>query len=301
MTSETYSALSRRLLGGRPLLLGGDVASSLRLLGADVDGPGALGKLVREQGDKVDAHYSVEVAAGVDLLSTLTSDTTPRALAQVGMAYRSAAITAMAVDRAASAGQRAMRPIAIAGVLGGGSVSPVGVSDLAEDLSEHAARLEAAGCDLILARGDASRSELLAAVVAATHAESPTWAVVAVDADGTVLGDESPVEVVRLLEAAGASALLLDAETVAGARTVIEKVRRGGTSLPLGVLLDADGPDGVLSPDAWAEAALGLLALELRAFGGGRGCTHEHTAALSRALRRAVPSMAPPVLSAVRV
>jgi hypothetical protein len=57
----------------------------------------------------------------------------------------------------------------------------------------------------------------------------------------------------------------------------------------------------VLSPDAWAEAALGLLALELRAFGGGRGCTHEHTAALSRALRRAVPSMAPPVLSAVRV
>ena len=306
MVSETYAALGRRLHGGRPLLLGGDVAASLRSVGVELPSAGSLGQMVREQGEKVDAHYAVEVSAGVDVLSTLTSDTTPRVLAQVGMAYRAAAITAMAVDRAASATEHATRPIAIAGTLGGGPMSPLGMADLAEDHAIHAARLAAAGCDLVLARGIATRAELMAAVVAASNAELPTWAVVEADADGAVFGEASPVETVRLLEIAGASALFIQAASVEVARDVIERVRRTGTALPLGALLDAgvgciEGfPEGGATPERWAEAVLGLMALELRAFGGGHACTHEHTAALARALRRAVPSLAPPMLDAVR-
>jgi methionine synthase I (cobalamin-dependent) len=300
MILDAFAALAPRLRAGRPLLLGGDVGASMRARGVIFSGPGALGRLVREHGDAVDSHYAVEVEAGVDVLMTLTSDTTPRSLAQVGMAYRAAAITAMAVDRAIDAADRVERPIAIAGVLGGSAIAPLDMAGLVEEHGVHAARLSAAGSSLILARGMASRSELMAAVVAAANTDLPTWAVVEADADGSVLGGEPPGPVVRMLESAGATTVLFEASTTSAAREALEGAMSGTAHLPLGVLLDAgpgciEGyPEGAAPPDAWAEAMLELLSLNPRAIGGGRGCTQAHTAALARTLRHMIPSMAPP-------
>jgi methionine synthase I (cobalamin-dependent) len=297
MASDAFAVLSRRLLSGRPLLLGGDVGASLRARGVSLSGPGALGRLVREHPDEVDRHYAVEIEAGVDVLTTLTSDTTPRALAQVGMAFRAAAITSAAVDRAVSVAEMAGRPVAVAGVLGGSPVAPLDVATLVEEHGIHAARLAASGAGLILARGMASRTELMAAVVAAANTDVPTWAVVEAEPDGTVLGGDSPAQVVRLLETAGASAILFEASSTGAAREAVARARSGGVTLPFGVLLDAgpsclEGyPEGALSPEAWAEAIFSLLPFELRAVGGGRGCTEAHTAALARFLREQ-PSLA---------
>lgn len=283
---------------GRPLLLGGDVAASLRSRGVDVSGAGSLGRMVREDAARVDAHYEVEVAAGVDIVATLTTDTTPRALEHVGMAYRSAAITARAIDGALDAAARAGRPVAVAGVLGGNAVSPSGLGDLVEEHGIHAARLAAAGVDVVLARGFSSRAELLAAVVAAASTGVPTWAVVDVG-DGTS-STEAPADLVRLLGAEGAGAVLFQTASPDVARAVVGAAREGGATLPLGVLLDAgqtcvEGyPDGGLDPEAWAREASSLLSLDLRALGGGRGCTHAHTEALGRVLRRQLPSIPPP-------
>lgn len=279
------------------MLLGGDVGASLRARGVSLSGPGALGRLIRENPDEVDRHYAVEIEAGVDVLTTFTSDTTPRALAQVGMAFRAAAITSAAVDHAINVAEAAGRPVAVAGVLGGSPVAPLDVATLVEEHGIHAARLAAASAGLILARGMASRTELMAAVVAAANTDVPTWAVVEVEADGTVLGGDSPEQLVRLLETAGASAVLFEASGSAAAREALVRARASGVSLPFGVLLDAgpdcvEGyPDGAASPDAWAAAVIELLDLEIRAVGGGRGCTEAHTSALAQRLREKMPSV----------
>ena len=298
--ASAFAILSPRLHSGRPLILGGDVGASLRARGVSLAGPGALGRLVREQPSDVELHYAVEIEAGVDVLTTLTSDTTPRALAQVGMAFRSAAITSMAVDRAVSAAERAGRPVAVAGVLGGSSVAPLDIGSLVEEHGVHAARLAAAGAELILAHGMASRTELMAAVVAAANTDLPTWAVVETEPGGTVLGGGSPGDVARMLETAGASVILFESSSPRDAQQTVASARADGISLPFGVLLDAgeaciDGyPDGASSPEDWARAVLELLPLALSALGGGRGCTQAHTAALARTLRREMPSMLAP-------
>ena len=300
-----FASLAGRLAAGRPLLLGGDVGASLRQLGASIAGAGALGRLARERPDAVEAHYAVELDAGVDILTTLTSDTTPRALAQVGMAYRAAAITAAAVDLALEAAERAARPVAVAGVLGGDAVAPVDVATLVEEHATHAARLAAAGSDLILARGMASRTELMAAVIAASNTQLPTWAVLEVDLRGEVLGGEPPTQVIHLLETSGASAILFDVRTADAARLAVGRAREAGTQLPLGVLLDAGAsciegyPEGASDPEEWAATMMTLLPLGARALGGGRGCTQAHTAALARMLRREMPSLSPSLTETV--
>ncbi|MEJ7735157.1 MAG: hypothetical protein WKG00_38965, partial [Polyangiaceae bacterium] len=87
------------------------------------------------------------------VLSALTAETMPRALAQIGMAFRAAALTGDAVELAQDAAARAPRTIAVAGVLGTGWIAPSDPARIAEEYARHASRLAAAECDLLLARG----------------------------------------------------------------------------------------------------------------------------------------------------
>ena len=96
----TFSQIKYRLSQGRPLVLDSDTGAAFRARGVSLDTPGAVGQLLRTNEAGVLSHYRAEVHSRVDVLSALTADTTPRALAEVGMQHRAALLTGRAVDLA---------------------------------------------------------------------------------------------------------------------------------------------------------------------------------------------------------
>lgn len=275
-----FATLAPRLASGRPLLLGADIRASLRGRGVTLQGPGALGKLLRERPGEVERYYQAEIDAGVDILPALTSETTPRVLAQVGMAFRSAALTSSMVDRAILAAEQTGRTIAVAGVLGGETVAPLDIPTLVEEHGAHAARLAAAGAELILARGIASRTELMAAVVAAANTGLPTWAIVEAEDANSVLGADDPTQIALLLEAAGASALLFEVPSAAVGVSLLG--RQSSWPIPVGLLVDACGGDSSDQHQRWLDDWSSVLTAGARIVGGGHGCTEAHTNLLGR-------------------
>jgi 5-methyltetrahydrofolate--homocysteine methyltransferase len=283
-----------RLRAGRPLVVGADSSSSLRARGVDLDVPGALGKLLRERPDDVLAHHRVEVSCRADILAALTGDTMPRALAEVGMEHRAAQLTSRAVELALEAAEESPKPIAVAGVLGSDMVSPVAATRLHEELGEHSARLAAAGCELLIARGQGSRLNLMAAVVAAARTELPIWAVIERGSDAVAGSD-----LFRALYGAGATAVLFEVPSVSLGLRELERSRDllDETELAVGVLLAASEaalpgfPDASTSPAVWADHALDLDIAGARVIGGGAGTTEEHLDALARALGSLHPSI----------
>src|SRR5512138_3338387 len=146
----SFTHVRERLLAGRPLVVAADSNSSLRARGVALDVPGALGQLLRERPEEVREHYRVEVRCRADVLVALTGDTTPRALAEVGMEHRSAQLTGRAVELALEAAEDSPKPVAVAGVLGSDQVSPIAANRLHEELIEHSERLAVAGCELLI-------------------------------------------------------------------------------------------------------------------------------------------------------
>jgi 5-methyltetrahydrofolate--homocysteine methyltransferase len=205
------------------------------------------------------------------------------------------------VELAIEATELMARPIAVAGVLGSDMVSPVAADRLHEELAEHAARLAAAGCHLLVARGQGSRLGLMAAVVAAARTELPTWAVIECGptGDSTVEGD--PHELIAALADAGADVLLFEVPHIEIGLRQLERFKHAleaHTMFP-GVLLAASenavrGFDDPLSePEHWVERALDLSLGGARVIGGGAGTTEAHTHALARALGSLHPSVPP--------
>jgi len=295
----SFERLRKRLVEGRPLVLDSDTGASFRARGVLLGSPGALGQLMRERPAEVESHYRAEIESRVDVLSALTADTTPRALAEVGMEHRAAQLTSRAVELAVEATQDYDRPVAVAGVLGSDMVSPMAADRLHEELTEHGARLAAAGCQLLVARGQGSRLGLMAAVVAASRTELPTWAVVECGpvGDSTVEGD--PHELVQALADAGADVLLFEVPTIELGLRQLERFRNALETYGVfpGVLLAASesavrGFDDPLSdPEHWVERALDLSLGGARVIGGGAGTTEAHTRALALALGSLHPSV----------
>jgi methionine synthase I (cobalamin-dependent) len=295
----SFEQIRQRLVEGRPLVVDSDTMASFRARGVLLNSPGALGQLLREKPSEVQAHYRAEIDSRVDILSALTADTTPRALAEVGMEHRSAQLTSRAVELALEAALDNPKPIGIAGVLGSDMVSPVAADRLHEELTEHAARLAAAGCQLLLARGQGSRLGLMAAVVAASRADLPTWAVIECGptGDSTVEGD--PFELIAALAEAGASALLFEVPHIDIGLRQLDRFKPALEvhSMFPGVLLAASenavrGFDDALSdPEHWVERALDLSIGGARVIGGGAGTTEAHTHALALALGSLHPSV----------
>ena len=286
-------------------MLDSDTGAAFRARGVALDSPGALGLLLRERPLEVLDHYRAEVGCAVDVLCALTADTTPRALAEVGMQHRAAMLTGISVELALEAARASTKPVAVAGVLGSDMVSPVAADRLHEEFREHAARLAAAGCELLVARGQGSRLGLMAAVVAAAATDLPTWAVVECARSGELADGGNVVEVVEALEEAGAGAILFEVPSVKSGLEQLERLSRvpeaiarraGGFGVP-GMLLAASDesvrgfPDPDTDADHWLGQALDLDASGARIIGGGAGTTEAHTAALARALGSLHPSL----------
>jgi 5-methyltetrahydrofolate--homocysteine methyltransferase len=292
----SFDHVKQRLAAGRPLVVAADSNASLRARGLVLDVPGALGQLLRERPSEVREHYRVEVSCRADVLAALTGDTTPRALAEVGMEHRSAQLTARAVELALEAAEESLKPVAVAGMLGSDIVSPVAATRLHEELTEHSARLAAAGCELLIARGQGSRLNLMAAVVAAARTELPTWAVIERTGDVVPGSDQ---ELFQRLQSAGASVVLFEVSSVTHGLEELARTRDAleDARLVPGILLAASEtslpgfPDSEGSPEQWADHAIDLDLGGARVIGGGAGTSESHLRALARALGSLHPSI----------
>lgn len=295
LVSVSHPLLSR-LETGRPLLVSGDPSASLAARGVALHPPAAIGRLLRENPAAAREHYHQDITAGVDVLACLTADTIPRALQQIGMAFRSAALTGTAVDLALDAAELAPRPLIVAGVLGNGAVSPAAEDRIGEELGTHAARLAAAGCELILARGfglppnapphhdDPAlvRIARRAAVVSGAMTQLPTWAVIPVDHGGFTVDGEPADVCARHAVDEGAQVVMFEIPLVEVGLAWLDKLAAGGITR-VGFAPAARD----LEPEAWARDAKRLLDAGVRVIGGGAGATQRHLSALSVLLRGA--------------
>jgi 5-methyltetrahydrofolate--homocysteine methyltransferase len=293
--SITNPILSR-LDTGRPLLVSGDPAASLRARGVELQGPTSIGRLLRERPGVVREHYHQEILAGVDVLSCLTADTIPRALQRIGMPFRSAALTGNAVELAIEAADAAPRPVIVAGVLGNTEVPPVAHDRLADELATHAARLATAGCELILALGFGShqRAARHAALVASATTKLPTWAIAALSPAGFTVEGIPADEVAQAAFEDGAQVVVLEIESADLGLGYLDRLlavsttassRRGPEGVSARRHLGFSLASGDLDPEAWAVEARRLIDAGVRVVGGGPGTTHRHLSALSSLLR----------------
>jgi methionine synthase I (cobalamin-dependent) len=297
----SFDRLRHRLRQGRPLVLDADTGASFRTRGVEVDLPGAVGVLLRERPEAVLEHYRAEVLSRVDVLRALTADTTPRALAEVGMAYRSARLTGQAIELALEVAADAAKPIAVAGVLGSQMVAPMEAKRVGQEFLEHAERLAVAGCELLIAQGQGSQLELMSAVAAAVRTGLPTWAVVECTPAGEPAISGSVSEIVAQLEDAGATVILFEVATIQhgvsqlrNAAAVLDPETVSGVLLAGGQDCVRGFPDRDSVPGIWARHALDLDANGARVIGGGAGTTEEHTVALALALGAIHPSLPVP-------
>ncbi len=295
----TFERLRHRLQSGRPLVVDADTAASFRARGVELDNPGALGVMLRERSAEVMAHYRAEIQSRVDVLSALTGDTTPRALAEVGMEHRSAQLTRRAVELALEAAAENDKPVAVAGVLGSDMVNPVAADRLHEEFTEHAARLAAAGCELIIARGLGSHLGLMAAVVAASRTELPTWAVIECSSNDELTTGGNAVDLAEALAGAGASVVLFEVAHVNLGLAYLERFRAAFElhGIAPGILLAGSETslrgfnDETSDPEHWVERARDLSLGGARAIGGGAGTTEAHTHCLALAMGSLHPSL----------
>lgn len=288
-------AILSRLDAGPPIILGCDPIVSLQEIGAQVDGAVPLGRLLREKPAKIAEHHRREAKAGIDVLVALTADTMPRALANIGMAFRAAALTRCAVELALEAASEARRPITVAGVLGNRRIDLMIAERISEECSMHAARLAASGCELVLARGFARaatspmnlvRLSRLAAVTSAKASHLPTWAVVELMEEAQTPDGEALESCVASMAEAGADALLLDVQQPEVAIAAMKRLSAAKVGLTMGVLLRAEGgaqgdPGAI---DRWVKAAKALAGEGARVLGGGLGTSVAHVAALATSL-----------------
>jgi S-methylmethionine-dependent homocysteine/selenocysteine methylase len=290
------NALVARLDAGLPLVIGGDAASGIIARGVHLEGTAPLGRLVREHPEVVTDYYGHELTAGVDVVLALTDETMPRALGQIGMAFRSAALTGTAIELALDAVNGATRRAAVAGLLGARWIAPVVAERITEEYAMHATRLSTSGCEVILARGISSEvfphgaslahTLRVAAIASACATQLPTWAVLETK-DGEHLADGDAVDdAVRGAVEAGVHAVLFDALTESAAKTAMDVALKLGARV--GVLLGAapDARHGVptksASTDAWVAGCERLVKGGASIIGGGAGTTLLHLAGLSQ-------------------
>jgi 5-methyltetrahydrofolate--homocysteine methyltransferase len=139
----------------------------------------------------------------------------------------------------------------------------------------------------------------MAAVVAATGTDLPTWAVIECPAQNELnnFGPVSPL--VEGLQEAGASAVIFEVSSIDLGIELLDRAKASITAEGMfaGVLLAASAesvrgfPDMESVPISWAEHALDLDLHGGRIIGGGAGTTVAHTAALAKALGIVHPSL----------
>lgn len=289
----SYDKIRHRLREGRPIVVDSDVAASLGARGCETNEPGALGAVLYRDPDRVREHHLAELSCRVDVLSALTSDTTPRALSESGMEHRSARLTGKALELVCQIAENSARPVAVAGVLGSDQVSATLQGRFEEEAREHAARIAHAGAEIMIVRGMGSRVDLVFSVAEAAKHEIPIWAVM----DPYTEGDFE--ELVRSLQDAGAEAVLFEVRSVDEGLEKLKQVAALGVSIVPGALLSAapDALRGFPSPlfSSWVDRVVELTDAGARIVGGGAGTTEAHTRALVTRLGVIHPSIPPQV------
>jgi len=290
------NALVARFDAGLPLVIGGDAASGLIAHGANLEGVAPLGRLVREHPEVVTDYYGHEISAGADVLLALTDETMPRVLGQIGMAFRSAALTGTAIELALDAVASAKRPVSVAGLLGSRWIAPVAAERITEEYAMHATRLSTSGCEIILARGISAEvfphgaalahTLRVAAIASACATQLPTWAVLETKDGERIVDGDALEDAVRGAVEAGVHAVLFDVLTEAVAQTALSVGLKLGARV--GVLLGAapdarhSVPTKAASTDGWVAACQRLVEGGASIIGGGAGTTLVHIAGLSQ-------------------
>ena len=287
----SYDKIRHRLHQGRPLVMDSDVAAALGARGCSVEEPGCLGAVLFQDVGRVREHHLAELSCRVDVLSALTSDTTPRALSEAGMEHRSARLTGKALDLACSIAEQSARPVAVAGVLGSERVSATVQGRFEEETVEHARRIAHAGAEIVIVRGMGSRLDLVFSVAAAAGLDVPTWAVIDPYIEGEIQ------DIVAAVADAGAEAILFEVKSVDEGLEKLAHMAELGSKVVPGALLSAapDALRGFPSPlySSWVERVVELTAAGARIVGGGAGTTEAHTRALVTRLGLIHPSLPP--------
>lgn len=281
-------------------MLDADVGAALRAKDFEMDAPGALGAILHKSPEAVLAHHRAELRSRVDILSALTADTTPRALAEAGMEHRSARLTAAALDLISEALADWDRPVGVAGVLGSELVTATQRGRFEDETLEHAKRIAVGGAELMIVRGMGSRIDLVFALAAAAQNDIPCWAVV----DRNLATIEETADIAVSLADAGAEAVLFEVDSVDEGLKRLAALFGSGTNIIPGTLLAAapDALRGFPSPlfSSWVDRAVELTDAGARIVGGGAGTTEDHTRALATRLGVIHPSIVPAAERTVR-
>ncbi|MEZ4294549.1 MAG: homocysteine S-methyltransferase family protein [Polyangiaceae bacterium] len=153
---------------------------------------------------------------------------------------------------------------------------------MTEECAMHAARLAAAGCEIILACSVgpfASKLGRISAVISASTLRLPTWALVEAR-DGKTGDGEDLSECAKSAVDSGAQVMLFEVRDEREGADTLDRVAGALGEAHAGILL----ADGSGDPEVWAEAAQRLTASGAHVLGGGAGTTTAHIAALVRRL-----------------
>ncbi len=280
-------------------MVGSDIEASLRSRGHDLDAPGALGALIHREPSQVQEHHRMELSNRVDIISTLTADTTPRALSEAAMEHRAARLTGDAIELAADAAAEQRKPAAVAGLLGSTLVGATQRERRDEETRQHAERLVAAGAELIIIRSSGALLELLFAIHLVARFELPCWAVV--DEQLAAASDLSTLA--QRCQDAGAEALVFESSCVESGVEFLQGLAAYDGPLVKGALLNAAQGSlrGFPEPFShqWVDQAVALTDCGARIIGGGAGTTSAHTCALASHLGGLHPSLVPPPVAPV--
>ncbi len=269
--------LIARLEAGLPIVLDGAVSGALVRAGITIAEPMGTASVLSGQTHQLSAIHQRYCGAGVHVLRTNTTDTTPQALNRAGYGYRAAKLSSLAVDLATEAVESSGRVIAVAGVL----PAMEGTDDrLRAEQVAHAQRLMAAGCDVIFVDAASTLREAVAATAAGAQTNLPVIVALRVSETGNLRDGESLEVVCGVLAGAGARGFLAMPDDPTGEiRATAELATQ---SRPWGVLHTGSA---VLSPNAYAERAVELSQEGATLLGGEAGASPEHI----RALVSAVP------------
>ncbi|MEE8537066.1 MAG: homocysteine S-methyltransferase family protein, partial [Acidobacteriota bacterium] len=279
----------RRLREGPPIVLDGAMGSELLRRGISTHLPLWSAQALVDRPDVVGAIHEDHLSAGAEVITSNTFRTNPRTLENCGLGERQQELTALAVNLAreaiqrASAGERA---------LVAGSMAPVEDcyrpdlvppdADLEREHTQLAQSLEAAGSDLILVETMNTLREARAALKAASDTDLPVWVSFVVGEDLRLLSGEDLARAARTVVDEGARAVLVNCAAVPVVGQALKKLR-ASVDLPCGLYPNhgtVDPQDGwksnVLVPDWFRDQVLGWFRDGARLVGGCCGTTPDH-------------------------
>lgn len=210
-------AIPERLAQGEVVILDGGMGTELQRRGVNTAQPLWSTNALLADPDAVRTIHEDYIAAGSEVIITVTYKTNRRNLARAGLAHRLAELNRRAVQLAHAARDRAAkgRQIFVAGALGPleASYHPELVPPLEEAREEYREQTEAlaeAGVDLIIAETMSKLTEAEAALEAGISCGLPTWIGLTCGPGGRLLSGETMAQAAATLGRGAAGALLIN-------------------------------------------------------------------------------------------